>query len=143
MDSLQKNYLAETARWQKFLGVVMMIFTVLMILIGLFFIVAGSVLGDSMGDIFGDDLPGGVAGILAGVIYFLGGILYFFYARYLLRSAKALKAYSLTDDEADLTEGLKNTKSYFKLSGVLLIISLCLIALLIVAGIVAAIAAAI
>ncbi|MBQ3812100.1 MAG: hypothetical protein II841_00875 [Bacteroidales bacterium] len=143
MDSLQKNYLAEMARWQKFLGVVMMVFTVLMILIGLFFIVAGSVLGDSMGDIFGEDVPNGFAGILAGVIYFLGGILYFFFARYLLRSAKALKAYSITDDEADLTEGLKNNKSYFKLSGVLLIISLCLLALLIVAVIVAAIAAAI
>ena len=143
MDSLQKSYLAETARWQNFLGVVMMVFTVLMILIGLFFIVAGGVLGDSMGDIFGEDIPDGVAGILAGVIYFLGGILYYFYASYLLRSAKALKAHSITDDEADLTEGLKNTKSYFKLSGVLLIISLCLIALLIVAGIVAAIAAAI
>lgn len=140
MDSLQKNYLAETARWQKLLGVFMMIFTVLMILIGLFFIVAGGVLGESLGDIFGDDVPGGIAGIAAGVVYFLGGILYYFFARYLIRSAKALKAYGASDDEADLTEGLKNNKSYFKLSGVLLIISLCIIALILVVAVIAAIA---
>ena len=143
MDSLQKNYLVETARWQNLLGIFMMVFTVLMAVFGILFIVAGNALGGAMGDMFGGELPSGVAGVLAGVIYLLGAVLYFFFARYLLRSAKALKAYGVSDDEADLTEGLKNNKSYFKLSGILLIISLCLIALILVAAIIAAIVAAV
>ena len=61
MDSLQKSYLAETARWQKLLGVVMMVFTVLIALIGIFFIVAGSAFGDAMEglDLFGGGMAGG------------------------------------------------------------------------------------
>ena len=140
MDSLQKSYLAETARWQKLLGVVMMVFTVLIAVIGIFFIVAGSTLGDSMGDLLGGGLAGGIAGVAVGVIYVLMAVLYYFFARYLLRSAKALKAYGISDDEADLTEGLKNNKSYFKLSGVLTVISLCILALVLVIGIIGAIA---
>ena len=142
MDSLQKNYLAETARWQKLLGVVMMVFTVLIALIGIFFIVAGSAFGDAMEglDLFGGGMAGGIAGAFIGIIYILIAVLYYFFARYLLRSAKALKAYGVSDDEADLTEGLKNNKSYFKLSGILVIISLCILALVLVIAIIGAIA---
>ena len=142
MDSLQKNYLAETARWQKLLGVVMMVFTVLIALIGIFFIVAGSAFGDAMEglDLFGGGMAGGIAGAAIGIVYILMAVLYYFFARYLLRSAKALKAYGVSDDEADLTEGLKNNKSYFKLSGILVVISLCILALVLVIAIIGAIA---
>ena len=142
MDSLQKNYLAETARWQKLLGVVMMVFTVLIALIGIFFIVAGSAFGDAMEsmELFGGGLAGGIAGAAIGIVYILMAVLYYFFARYLLRSAKALKAYGISDDEADLTEGLKNNKSYFKLSGILVVISLCILALVLVIAIIGAIA---
>ena len=141
MDSLQKNYLAETARWQKLLGVVMMVFTVLIALIGIFFIVAGGAFGDAMSDLelFGGGMAGGIAGAAIGIVYILMAVLYYFFARYLLRSAKALKAYGVSDDEADLTEGLKNNKSYFKLSGILVVISLCLLALVLVIAIIGAI----
>ena len=141
MDSLQKNYLAETARWQKLLGVVMMVFTVLIALFGIFFIVAGSAFGDAMEglDLFGGGMAGGIAGAALGIVYILMAVLYYFFARYLLRSAKALKAYGVSDDEADLTEGLKNNKSYFKLNGILVIISLCFLALVLVIGIIGAI----
>jgi amino acid transporter len=141
MDSLQKNYLAETARWQKLLGVVMMVFTVLIALIGIFFIVAGSAFGDAMEglDLFGGGMAGGIAGVAIGIVYILMAVLYYFFARYLLRSAKALKAYGVSDDEADLTEGLKNNKSYFKLSGILVVISLCILALVLVIAIIGAI----
>lgn len=142
MDSVQKNYLAETARWQKLLGVVMMVFTVLIALIGIFFIVAGSAFGDAMEglDLFGGGMAGGIAGAALGIVYILMAVLYYFFARYLLRSAKALKAYGVSDDEADLTEGLKNNKSYFKLNGILVIISLCFLALVLIIGIIGAIA---
>ena len=91
-------------------------------------------------DLFGGGMAGGIAGAFIGIIYILMAVLYYFFARYLLRSAKALKAYGVSDDEADLTEGLKNNKSYFKLSGILIIISLCILALVLVIAIIGAIA---
>ena len=142
MDSLQKNYLAETARWQKLLGVVMMICTVLIALLGIFLIVAGSGLVSVTQDLdlFDGKMPGGIAGAVVGVLYFLMAILYYFFALYLLRSAKGFKAYVASDDEADRTKGLKNNKSYFKLSGVLVVISLCILALVLVAAVIVALA---
>jgi Ca2+/Na+ antiporter len=87
-------------------------------------------------EFLGGGMAGGIAGAAMGIVYILMAILYFFFARYLLRSAKAFKAYGVSDDEADLTEGLKNNKSYFKLSGILVIISLCFLALILVIGLI-------
>jgi hypothetical protein len=76
-----------------------------------------------------------------GIMYLLMAVLYYFYARYLLRAAKGLKAWGVSEDEADLTFGLKNNKSYFKFSGILTIIALAIVAIALVAGVIAAIAA--
>ena len=140
MDSLQKNYLAETARWQKLLGVVMMVCTVLIALLGILFIVGGSALGSALDDLEGAALFGGIGGAAAGIVYLLMALLYYFFAHYLLRSAKYLKAYVANEDEADLTEGLKNNKSYFKLNGILTIIALIFVALAVVVGVIVGLA---
>lgn len=140
MDSVQKNYLAETARWQKLLGVVMMVCTVLIALLGILFIVGGSALGSALDDLEDAALFGGIGGAAAGIVYLLMALLYYFFAHYLLQSAKYLKAYVASDDEADLTEGLKNNKSYFKLNGILTIIALILVALAVVVGVIVGLA---
>jgi hypothetical protein len=71
-------------------------------------------------------------------------VLYYFFARYLLRSAKYLKAWGLSEaeNESDLTEGLKNTKSYFKYSGILSLVSIGLVLVVIIVAAIAAIVAA-
>jgi hypothetical protein len=138
MNEIQKSYLLETAKWQKFLGVVMMVCVVLMAIGGIAIIATGSFFADQV-----DDNPllaqFGMSGF--GVMYLLMAVLYYFYARYLLRAAKGLKAWGVSEDEADLTFGLKNNKSYFKFSGILTIIALAIVAIALVAGVIAAIAA--
>ena len=136
MDNNQKYYLTETAHWQKFIGILMMVSMVFLVLLGVFFIIIGFV---SDGEFLEEGTLGILTGVSLGVIYLLCAVLYYFFAIYLLRAAKALKAWGSSDDEADLTEGLKNTKSFFKLFGILSIIGLCIIALAIVAGVVIAI----
>jgi hypothetical protein len=139
MNEIQKSYLLETAKWQKFLGVVMMVCVVLMAIGGIAIIATGSFFADQV-----DDNPllaqFGMSGF--GIMYLLMAVLYYFYARYLLRAAKGLKAWGVSEDEADLTFGLKNNKSYFKFSGILTIIAFAIVALALVAGVIAAIAAA-
>lgn len=138
MNNIQKSCLAETGRWQKLLGVVMMVFTVLIALFGIFFCVLGIV---SKGAFLEEesDIFGTVMGVAIGVMYLLIAILYYFFAIYLLRSAKAFKAYVDSDNDADFTEGLRNTKSFFRLSGILAIISVCALGLALVGAAVAAI----
>ena len=140
MNELQKNHLLETAKWQKFLGVLMAIGTVIMFGLGIALMFFGNQLDlDEFGELAN---LGSVGGAVMGVVYLLGGLIYFFFTLYLLRSANNLKAWGRSDDEEALTKGLKNNKSYFKLNGILAIISLVLIALVIVGVVIAAIAAA-
>lgn len=136
MNNIQKVYLLESARWQKLLGVVMMISSILIALLGIFFFVIGFVDGE---DFMESELLGKITGALLGIMYLLFAVLYYFFAVYLLRSAKAFKTWETSDDDADLTEGLRNTKSFFRLSGILTIIGLCAIGLMLV-GVVVTIA---
>ena len=137
MNEIQKSYLLETAKWQKFLGILMAVCTALLAAFGIAFIAFGNFLNDP-------DLEslGSFSGAVIGVLYLLLAVLYVFFTRYLLRSAKYLKAWCASDAEEDLTEGLKNNKSYFKFSGILAIIGLGLIALMLVCVAIAAVAAA-
>ena len=138
MDNIQKFYLAETARWQKLLGILMMISAAILALLAVFFIVLGFV---SHGDFLEEGVLGTITGVFLGLVYILCAVLYYFFGIYLLRSAKALKKWAAGEDEVDLTEGLKNTKSFFKMSGILTIIGLCILGLALVGGAVAAIVA--
>lgn len=140
MNELQKNYLLETAKWQKFLGVLMLICTIIIAGLSIAFIFFGNQL--DLSDFGGKAEFGSVGGIVFGVIYLLCAILYFFFALYLLRSANNLKAWGKSEDEEALTKGLKNNKSYFKLNGILAIISIVLVALAAVFAAIGLIAAA-
>jgi len=138
MNDIQKYYLTETARWEKVLGIYMMVCTVFILLLAVFFIVFSIVSGTSFLE---DEDLGAAWGIILGFVYLLCAALYYFFAMYLLRAGKALKAWAASDSDADLTEGLKNTNSFFKFSGILAIISICGLALAIVVGGVIAIVA--
>ena len=135
MNDLQKYYLLESAKWQKLLGVLMWICTIFMVLLGLFFIVAG-ILGLDLGDesAFMDSRA---AVIIIGVVYILCSVLYYFFARYLCRSARSIKTWNVTGDETDLTDGLRNSKNYFQFSGILAIVGLALVGVCLIAVVIA------
>lgn len=138
MDNIQKRYLVESARWEKLLGVLMMICTVIIALVGVFFIVLGFISGD---EILGSDVLGKLGGAMLGILYLLLAVLYYFFAIYLLRAAKSIKAWDQSDDDAALTDGLKNTMSFFRLTGIVSIIGICSLGFAIVGVAVAAIVA--
>lgn len=138
MDNIQKRYLVESARWEKLLGVLMMICTVIIALVGVFFIVLGFVSGD---EVLGSDVLGKLGGAMLGILYLLLAVLYYFFAIYLLRAAKSIKAWDQSDDDAALTDGLKNTMSFFRLTGIVSIIGICSLGFAIVGVAVAAIVA--
>ena len=129
MNDLQKYYLTESARWQKLLGIFMAVCTGLLVLLGIFFIIAA---------IAGLDIPGenadfGKFGLIAmGILYILIAFLYYFFTRYLLRAARGIKTWGESGDEAALTDGLRNNKNFYQMCGILSIISIALIAVTII-----------
>ena len=123
MNDLQKYYLTEGARWQKLLGIFMAVCTGLLVLLGIFFIIA-AFLGL---DITGEDADFGKLGLAAiGILYILMAVLYYFFTRFLLRSAKGIKTWGESGDEAALTDGLRNNKNFYQMSGILSIIGIAL-----------------
>ena len=135
MDSQLKTYFNEMATWQKVVGIFMAISVGILVLIGLLFIILGVTLGGEFAEEMADDFGGafgsfGVIGL--GILYFLLGIVYYFPTKYLLKSSNKLKVWALSDDEPSLTEGVKNTKSFFKFTGLFCIISLIVSFLLVI-----------
>ena len=141
MNEIQKSYLLETSRWQKLLGIVMAVCTVLIAVCGIVLIILG-VRSGSSDIVISENAPiFSEVGAVGGVFYLLFAVLYFFFARYLLRSAKYLKAWGASDAEEDLSEGLKNNKSFFKLSGIVTIVGFGIAILMLIGVAIAAIAA--
>ncbi len=140
MNEIQKSYLLETAKWQKFLGIVIAVCTVLIAVVGIVLIILG--IRSDPGDVVISQNPPVFSGIgtIGGISYLLFAVVYFLFARYLLRSAKYLKAWGTSEAEEDLTEGLKNNKSYFKLSGIVTIVGIVLAVLLLIGTAIAGVA---
>lgn len=140
MNDLQKYYLLESGRWEKIIGIYMIVCAVFLALFGLLFIIAGIAGIDPFNQVDGGAIGMAVT-IALGVFYILIGVLYFFFARFLLRAAKAIKAWGVSEGEAELTDSLRNTKYFFQISGVLSIIGIAFTALfavvMLVVGIVA------
>ena len=130
MNNTQRSYLVETAKWQKVIGILMAIGTGFLAFAAVFFLVFGIFAPETLASA---DQPAAYF-ITMGIIYIPLTVLYFFMTRYMLRSAKHLKAWgtSEAENESDLTEGLKNTKSYFKPSGIVALVSIALVVLMLV-----------
>ncbi|MBR5255993.1 MAG: hypothetical protein IKV62_04375 [Bacteroidales bacterium] len=134
MEPQLKTYYGQLAKWQKINGIFFVVGVVVLLLVGLAFLIFGSKMGAELEE----ELSGGIGLQALGIVYILMGVLYYFPAKYLLKASKKTKEWLASDDELDLTEGVLNTKSYFKFLGVLCIISLCLLAIVIIGIIIAA-----
>lgn len=129
MENTQKSYILEISRWEKFLGVVMLVTAILVALFGVVFIACSSKLGESA-----QFAQAGTAGLVAiGILYIVVAGICCIPSCYLLKSAKALKSGLLLEKEEDVTSGLKNCKSFFKFTGIYSLIGL-IAAFVILAG---------
>ncbi|KYP15029.1 DUF5362 family protein [Flavihumibacter sp. CACIAM 22H1] len=136
VDGISSSYLAETAKWAKFLSIIGFIVCGILVLAGIFM---GSILSDlsSMGGNPGVFAGGG--SIFISILYVAMSALYFFPCLYLYRFAVAMKTALQANDALQLQTSFKNLKSSFRFVGILTIILLSLYVLIFVgAGIFAA-----
>ena len=125
------NFLDTTRKWSMFFAILGFIGMGLMVIGGLFMIVAGS----SIGSYPGTPLPFG----LIGFVYFIFAVLYFFPIYYLYKFSVNMKSAIMMRNELSLEQAFRFLKNHYQFVGILTIVIISLYILLIIGGIFAAI----
>jgi len=123
--------LTQTQPWLRFVGIMMMIGAVLMILGG----TACTLLGvfTLAGMIPSGKGAGGAMLLGIGLLYVVLSVIYFFPARLLLKSARAIRTLATAPEEAAVIEVLEAQRRFWKFIGIF-IISLHAFYLLVIAA---------
>lgn len=127
LDTKSLSFLTEIRKWSMFLAILGFIFLGLLVLMGLFIILAGSLFGGYLG---------GMERVLIFFVYILIGGLYFFPIYYLLKFSVNMKKAIEQSEQKDMTSAFEYLKSHYKFIGIFTIVVLSLYVLI---GIIAAI----
>ncbi len=127
LTSIGISYLDQARKWTFFLSIIGFIATAFIVIIALFF---GSIMA-SLNE-FSGGMSGAVSSGMITVIYLIIGIVYFFISLYLYRFSVRTKAAIHEQDSAQLEDGLKNLKSYWKLTGIITLVGIAVYAVALV-----------
>ena len=137
VDSTNTSYLAEAAKWGKFLSIVGFVFCGL-IAVAAFF--AGSLLSTyfgALGTEASSDVSS-ISGVFLTVYYLIVAVLYFIPSLYLFNFASKMQAALRNNDQTTLNTSFRNLKACFKFWGILFIIVLCFMAIAIIVAVLGA-----
>ncbi len=134
VDQQASVFLAESARWARFLAILGFVMCGLLVLVGLFMgsFFAGRMSSMNMG---GSSM---FSGGLFTFIYILIALLYFFPCLYLFHFGSKMRTALRNNDQEILLESFRNLKSCFKFYGILAIIVLGFYAIALIAAILGA-----
>ncbi|MBL0234545.1 MAG: hypothetical protein IPQ08_12880 [Chitinophagaceae bacterium] len=124
IDPQSKRFLAETAKWGRFLAIIGFIACIGIALLGVYFATQLSN-ASSISREYGGGAMANLGPAIA-VVYILFAVLYFFPCLYLLRFSSQMGAALHSDDQATMTSAFENLKSVFKFFGILTIIVLAI-----------------
>jgi hypothetical protein len=134
------KFLSDASPWLRFMGIMGFIGSGFLALIGLLCLI----LMPFAGGVFDGFLPGfpiSFAVMAMYGIYLIGaGVLMFFSALFTYRFGAKIRSYVQTNSEAELEQAFKNNRSLWKFYGILTIIGLASIPVMIIIGIIAAVA---
>jgi hypothetical protein len=131
VDNGNIPYLAEAAKWGKFLSILGFIFCALIILMGLF---AGTLMS-TMFSQFETQSPGSfgaISGTVIMVYYIVIAIVYFFPCLFLFNFASKMQTAIRNNDQVYLNTSFRSLKSFFKFWGIVTIIVLCIFVIAII-----------
>lgn len=106
----EQTYFAEIGQWSLVLGIFSAIYLGFMVLMGVVYICVGIISPlESMGSL---------EGILFGVFFILLAFLMFFPTKYLINGGKKLRTGIRGKNQEGFSEGVANTKSFFKFTAI-------------------------
>ncbi|MEB8430914.1 DUF5362 family protein [Cocleimonas sp. KMM 6892] len=128
------DQLKRTRPWVLLISIVGFIFTALMAIgtVGIFFGGGAAMMG-------GPGMPSGIGGggliIGMGVMYLIMTILYFVISLFLLKYAGAIKRFVASGTAQDMEAALKHQASFWKLIGILTLLTIVIMIVMMVVGI--------
>jgi len=139
-------YLKDASPWLRFIGILGFVSSGMTVLTGLSLFAVVPLLGRVFSEMSELGSYGAAAGFAFSgtmMVYCLGGgVLMFFLSLFAYRFGEKIKSYLRTGAEGDLEMAFKNNKNLWKFLGILCIISLAFIPMLIIGGVVVALAVA-
>ena len=125
--------LRKTRPWVLFIAIIGFIFTALMVVASVPMFLGGSMMGGLDAGVPGMPGTGFMVGI--GVMYLLMAVVYFMASLYLLRYASAIKRAVTGLNASDMESALEAQASFWKLIGILSIVSIVVTIIFMVVGI--------
>ena len=123
LTSVGISYLNQARKWTYLLSIIGFIFTGLIVLMALFFS-SFMAMFSGMGSSYGVSEFTAMGTGMVTVFYLFFALLYFLLSLYLYRFSKRVKGAINEEDSSQLEDGLKNLKSYWKLTGILTVVAL-------------------
>jgi hypothetical protein len=111
--------LTQTQPWLRFIGIMMMIGAVLMVMGGTACTLLGAL--TLAGVIPSAQGAGGAVLLGIGILYLVLSVIYFFPARLLLKSARAIRTLATAPEEAAVIEALEAQRRFWKFIGIFII----------------------
>jgi len=140
-------YLKGASPWLRFIGILGFISAGITALSGLGSFALVPLLGQAWDEIPGTEAFRGVFSSIFGgtmAVFCIGGAaIVFFPSLFIYRFGEKIRSYLRTGKEQDLEQAFRNNKSLWKFAGIVCIVSLAFIPLMIVGGIIVAVAMAI
>lgn len=134
-----QNFYRETSKWATFLAILGFLGSGFMVIIAFIMFAMGSIIGEGMGN---NPMAGMFSGGIFGGVYILFAIINFFPALYMFKFASKAKTALNNNSTTELTESFENLKSYFKFTGIAVIVVIALYIVLIIGAVVVGASAA-
>jgi uncharacterized membrane protein YjgN (DUF898 family) len=131
IDNISKGHLSEAAKWAKFLAICGFIFLGLMVVYGIvvsFVVVKMANTMSRFDTTANENSLKNMMGIGMIIFYLVFAVIAFFPYYFLLRFANKMKAALISNDQDALNGSFQNLKILYRYMGILMIISLVLIA---------------
>ena len=131
IDHISKSHLSEAARWARFIAICGFIFLGLMVIYGIVISFVFANMTSKMNEFDNGsnarDLSN-MMGVGMIIFYIICAVISFFPYYFLLRFANKMKAALISNDQETLNSSFQNLKILYRYVGILMIISLVLIA---------------
>jgi hypothetical protein len=122
IDSISHSHLTETSKWAKFIAIAGFIFSGIIIIFALYYI---NLLMEAR-SIYGGFRRDNSSLVLAGVFYIVVAIIWIITSIYQLRFATKLQNALQGNNQDELQSSFLNFKIYYRISGIVTIVSLLL-----------------
>ncbi len=127
--------LRKTRPWTLLIAILGFVFSAFMVIAGVPMLLGGGMMGSGMEGMEGLEVFGGGMMIGLGVLYLVMGVIYFMASLYLLRYSGSIKRVVAGMQVSDLETALSQQASFWKLMGIMTLLTVVLSIVMMVVGI--------